>query len=401
MPLANITPSTINQSAPYNQIPLNATQLSLVKDFTNESKKLFNINSLSSNLETRFANVTSHLFSASTPPTSSALSSKSNQQWLPSIVTSLNADAPEFHPNKIQSHNHFFTNKPLPKIQPHQLFYTTCPPPTLVFYPTTNKHPFYSPFRFHPTYQLTKSDPKPNYFHFPTGMEKNELKSVEASGGSKVMDDLCSGRVRFPRFEWRRKGERKDQRKTHVVRDDEQYFYRPLHHKMNRRGRGRFPVVPVRPDGEETTVMIKNIPSKYNRDMLVEFLEDHCNVENAKEKENGEESTFAFDFVYLPIDFRTGLNKGYAFVNFTKAKAAWKFLLTASKQKWELFLSPKIRDVVAARLQGKEKLVYHFETMNFPCASEDVLPLCFSPPRDGIIKGNQWTIGKVLYKPAF
>jgi hypothetical protein len=71
MPLANITPSTINQSAPHNQIPINATQLSLVKDFTNESKKLLNINSLSSNLKTRFANVTSHLFSASTPPTSS------------------------------------------------------------------------------------------------------------------------------------------------------------------------------------------------------------------------------------------------------------------------------------------------------------------------------------------
>ncbi|KAK2435299.1 MEI2 protein [Trifolium repens] len=314
-----------------------------------------------------------------------------------SIVASLNADAPEFHPNKIQPHNHFFTNKPLPKIQPHQLFYTTTyPPPTLVFYPTTNKHPFYSPFRFHPTYQLTKSEPKPNYFHFPTSMAKNEPKAVEPSG-SEVMNGIPSDRLRFPRFEWRRKGERKDQHNTHVV-SREQYF-RAIHHKKNRRG--RFPILPVLPDGEQTTVMIKNIPSKYNRDMLVEFLEDHCMVENTKEKENGEESTFAFDFVYLPIDFRTGLNKGYAFVNFTKAKAAWKFLLTASKQKWELFLSPKIRDVVAARLQGKEKLVYHFETMNFPCASEEVLPLCFSPPRDGIIKGNQWTIGKLLYKPAF
>jgi hypothetical protein len=71
MSLANITPSTINQSAPHNQTSLNATQLSLVKDFTNKSKKLFNINSLSGNLETRFANVTSHLFSTSTPATSS------------------------------------------------------------------------------------------------------------------------------------------------------------------------------------------------------------------------------------------------------------------------------------------------------------------------------------------
>ncbi|GAU49099.1 hypothetical protein TSUD_90500 [Trifolium subterraneum] len=310
-----------------------------------------------------------------------------------SIVTSLNADAAEFHPNnKIQPHNHFFTNKLLPKHQPHHLFYT---PPTLVFYPTTNKHPFYSPFRFHPTtHQLRISEPKPNFFHSPNSIEKNDLKTVEPSrSSSKVIDDRSSGTYRFPRFEWRRKGETKGQRKTHVSR--QQYYFRAVHHKNNRRG--RFPLVPVRPDGEETSVMIKNIPSKYNRDLLVNFLEDHCMVENAKENENGEESTFAFDFVYLPIDFRTGLNKGYAFVNFTKAKAAWKFLLTASNQKWELFLSPKIRDVVAARLQGKEELVHHFESMSFPCASDEVLPLCFSPPRDGITKGDQWTIGRLLY----
>ncbi|PNX96695.1 protein terminal ear1-like [Trifolium pratense] len=306
-----------------------------------------------------------------------------------STVTGLNADAPEFHPNnKIHSHNHFLTNKLLPK---HQLFYTTCPPPTLVFYPNTNKHPFYSPFR----YQLTKSEPKPNYFHFPTGMEKNELQTVETSSSKKVIDDR---RFRLKsRLEWRVKGESKDHHKTRVVSHDEQFrhYFRDVHHRRNRRC--RFPIVPVRPDGEETTVMIKNIPSKYNRDMLVNFLENHCMVENAKENEIGEESTFAFDFVYLPIDFRTGFNKGYAFVNFTKAIAAWKFLLTASKKKWELFLSDKIRDVVAARLQGFENLVHHFESMNFPCASDEVLPLCFSPPRDGMIKGNQWTIGRLRY----
>jgi len=48
---------------------------------------------------------------------------------------------------------------------------------------------------------------------------------------------------------------------------------------------------------------------------------------------------------------RTGMNKGYAFVNFTKPQAAWKFLLTASNMKWDLFQSHKIREVVSARLQ--------------------------------------------------
>nr|KYP42421.1 Protein terminal ear1 [Cajanus cajan] len=135
--------------------------------------------------------------------------------------------------------------------------------------------------------------------------------------------------------------------------------------------------------------------------MLVDFLDNHCLQVNLRDKEaskeKGEEpSALAFDFVYLPIDFKSGLNKGYAFVNFTKPQAAWKFLLTASNMKWDLFQSHKIREVVSARLQGKEKLEQHFETMNFPCECEDVLPVCFSPPRDGVIKGNQRTVGKLL-----
>ena len=34
-------------------------------------------------------------------------------------------------------------------------------------------------------------------------------------------------------------------------------------------------------------------------------------------------------------------------------------------------------------LQGKKDLVEHFETMRFPCESENVLPVCFSPARNG------------------
>ncbi|KAK7264244.1 hypothetical protein RJT34_31850 [Clitoria ternatea] len=130
--------------------------------------------------------------------------------------------------------------------------------------------------------------------------------------------------------------------------------------------------------------------------MLVEFLENHCKKENEKEKKEAEQNIIAFDFVYLPIDFITGFNKGYAFVNFTNPKAALKFFSTASNAKWSLFQSHKTREVVAARLQGKEQLEKHFEAMNFPCISEGVLPVSFSPPRDGVIKGKQRTIGKVM-----
>jgi hypothetical protein len=59
----------------------------------------------------------------------------------------------------------------------------------------------------------------------------------------------------------------------------------------------------VVPDGLKTTVMLRNIPNKYTRRMLLDRL-----------IEGGFEGTF--DFLYLPIDVRNLCNMGYAFVNF-------------------------------------------------------------------------------------
>jgi len=51
-----------------------------------------------------------------------------------------------------------------------------------------------------------------------------------------------------------------------------------------------------------STVMLRNVPNSYTRDMLLTLL-------NAR----GFQSRY--DFVYLPMDFRNGVNLGYAFVN--------------------------------------------------------------------------------------
>lgn len=48
---------------------------------------------------------------------------------------------------------------------------------------------------------------------------------------------------------------------------------------------------------------------------------------------------------------RSGLNKGYAFVNFTEPRAVWKFYLASKDQSWDFFNSKKRREIVCARLQ--------------------------------------------------
>jgi len=56
---------------------------------------------------------------------------------------------------------------------------------------------------------------------------------------------------------------------------------------------------------ERTTVMLKNIPNNYTRDMVLNLLD---------------EKGFAglYDFVYLPFDFEKKANLGYAFVNLVR-----------------------------------------------------------------------------------
>ncbi|XP_016469123.2 uncharacterized protein LOC107791552 [Nicotiana tabacum] len=133
-----------------------------------------------------------------------------------------------------------------------------------------------------------------------------------------------------------------------------------------------------------TTVMIKNIPYSYSRDMLMQFLDQHCSVENEKAKDsNGQNIVSAYDFLYLPMDFKNKRSRGFAFVNFTDHGAVLKFF-GAFNNKLNVFPeSPRSVKIVTAKIKGKEALVNRFKDTMFDCESEGFLPVIFSPPRDG------------------
>ncbi|CAE7621292.1 ML3, partial [Symbiodinium sp. CCMP2456] len=62
-------------------------------------------------------------------------------------------------------------------------------------------------------------------------------------------------------------------------------------------------VAPAGPDPQgRTTVMLRNLPNNYTRDMLLELI-DSMGFRGQ------------YDFLYLPIDFQTHACLGYAFVN--------------------------------------------------------------------------------------
>lgn len=93
-----------------------------------------------------------------------------------------------------------------------------------------------------------------------------------------------------------------------------------------------------------TTVMLRNIPNRYSRDMLHERLSKNYRGQ--------------FDFVYLPIDFNSKCNVGYAFINFRTPAAAASFTsdFHGKKTKTVLpgFSSNKICEVTYARVQGRD-----------------------------------------------
>lgn len=62
---------------------------------------------------------------------------------------------------------------------------------------------------------------------------------------------------------------------------------------------------------KRTTLMIKNIPNKYTKDMLLNLIDV-----NFKNK---------YDFFYLPMDFNNKCNVGYAFINFIDKNSIKQF----------------------------------------------------------------------------
>lgn len=101
-------------------------------------------------------------------------------------------------------------------------------------------------------------------------------------------------------------------------------------------------------DGEAgyCTVMLRNIPNKYTRQMLVDQL--------YRMNFKGE-----IDYLYLPTDFANRCNVGYAFLNFRSVAARVRFNTmcdgVAAQTCLPGFNSYKVCQVTKAKIQGREE----------------------------------------------
>jgi hypothetical protein len=101
--------------------------------------------------------------------------------------------------------------------------------------------------------------------------------------------------------------------------------------------------------GPITTYMIRNIPTRFTSITFVRLLEDY-----------GFGKTF--DFFYLPMDFRSGKNMGYAFINFKSPEIGEKFNRQFNGKRLPVSTSKKVVDISPSRRQGLMENVSLFRT---------------------------------------
>lgn len=67
-----------------------------------------------------------------------------------------------------------------------------------------------------------------------------------------------------------------------------------------------------------------------------------------------------YDFVYLRIDFKSGCNVGYAFINFADVGGMIALIDRLERRCWTAYRSTKAAEVSYATIQGREALVQKF-----------------------------------------
>jgi hypothetical protein len=129
---------------------------------------------------------------------------------------------------------------------------------------------------------------------------------------------------------------------------------------------------------EFTTVMLRNLPNDYTRDMLLELLQERGFYGH-------------FDFVYLPFDFKKRAGLGYAFLNLVNHQAAvCAMAALAGYCAWKVKSNKVLQVTWSTQVQGLKANIERYK--NSPVMHPDVperfkpmifvsgIPTAFPPP---------------------
>lgn len=110
--------------------------------------------------------------------------------------------------------------------------------------------------------------------------------------------------------------------------------------------------------------MLRNIPVTFTRDAVLADLDAR-----------GFHKTY--DFFYLPIDFQTGNNLGYAFINFPNPSDVARFQATYQGLAMAADRSKKVCAVAIAATQGRDANVEYYRNSPVMSMGDQYHPLLF------------------------
>ena len=99
-------------------------------------------------------------------------------------------------------------------------------------------------------------------------------------------------------------------------------------------------------EDKRTTIMIKNIPNKFNKDLLLSIINQNFKG--------------TYDLFILPTDINKYKNFGYAFINFTSSYYIPYFYYMFNGKMWSSTNSKKICELTYSKVQGKKNLLGHY-----------------------------------------
>jgi hypothetical protein len=99
-------------------------------------------------------------------------------------------------------------------------------------------------------------------------------------------------------------------------------------------------------EDRRTTIMIKNIPNKFNRAILLSTID--INFKGT------------YDLFILPTDGNRNKNFGYSFINFTSSYFIPYFYFMFNNKKWSSTNSKKICEITYSKVQGRDNLISYY-----------------------------------------
>lgn len=121
-------------------------------------------------------------------------------------------------------------------------------------------------------------------------------------------------------------------------------------------------------EDKRSTIMIKNIPNKFNRELLLEIINQNFKG--------------TYDLFVLPTDANKYKNFGYSFINFTSSYYIPYFYYMFNKKMWSGTNSKKICELTYSKVQGKKDLLGHYPSKIVFCNEEAKM---VKPEQDYII----------------